>query len=85
MLRPIASYEVAWLVRFLVRLSQAINDSLGLTPTPQPPPEEPPETILQVRWPWLVGFVQGSRGGGMHCEGQLLLQGWDITSPCQLH
>jgi hypothetical protein len=48
MLRPIASYEVSWLVRFLVRLSQAINATLGLTAEPQPPPAEPPETILQV-------------------------------------
>ena len=48
MLRPIASYELSWLVRFLVRLSQAINATLGLTAEPQPPPAEPPETILQV-------------------------------------
>lgn len=48
MLRPIASYEVAWLARLLVGLSSAFNNTLGLSATPQPPTEEPPETIVQV-------------------------------------
>jgi hypothetical protein len=48
MLRPIASYEVAWLARLLVGLSTAFNNTLGLSATPAPPSEEPPETIVQV-------------------------------------
>ena len=49
MLRPIASNEVAPLVRVLVRISCAVNSVLQLSRTPTPPGEEPPETVRQVR------------------------------------
>jgi hypothetical protein len=49
MLRPIASNEVAPLVRLLVGISRAVNSSLGLTGVPTGPGEEPPETVTQVR------------------------------------
>jgi hypothetical protein len=49
MLRPIASNEVAFLVRLLVGISRAVNSRLGLTGVPIPPGEEPPETVTQVR------------------------------------
>eukprot|EP00882_Tetradesmus_deserticola_P025657 GHRQ01028202.1.p2 GENE.GHRQ01028202.1~~GHRQ01028202.1.p2 ORF type:complete len:152 (+),score=68.35 GHRQ01028202.1:152-607(+) len=48
MLRPIASNEVAPLVRLLVGVSRAVNSSLGLTGVPAPPGEGPPETVTQV-------------------------------------
>jgi hypothetical protein len=48
MMRPIASYEVAWLVRLLVGLSHAFNNTLGLSATPQEPPQEPAEHMGQV-------------------------------------
>lgn len=53
MLRPIASYEVAWLARLLVGLSTAFNNTLGLSATPAPPSEEPPETIVQEVLGWV--------------------------------
>ena len=57
MLRPIASFEIALLVRLLVALSGRINAALGLSgPRPQQEQqqggggdgEEPPEHRLQV-------------------------------------
>eukprot|EP00879_Flechtneria_rotunda_P023522 GHRR01024884.1.p1 GENE.GHRR01024884.1~~GHRR01024884.1.p1 ORF type:complete len:956 (+),score=357.62 GHRR01024884.1:92-2959(+) len=48
MLRPIASNEIAPLVRLLVCLSQAVNGSLGLQGILQTPGDEPPETMAQV-------------------------------------
>jgi hypothetical protein len=48
MLRPIASNELAWLVRLLVAFCRAFNDTLGLTPVPPPTPTDPPATILEV-------------------------------------
>jgi hypothetical protein len=48
MLRPIASNEIPWLVRLLVRINRAVNGALGLDGEPHPNVEEP-ETVLQVR------------------------------------
>ncbi|KAF6262749.1 hypothetical protein COO60DRAFT_1699160 [Scenedesmus sp. NREL 46B-D3] len=47
MLRPIASNEVAPLVRLLVGVSRAVNSTLGLTGVPAAPGEGPPETVTQ--------------------------------------
>jgi hypothetical protein len=63
MLRPIASNEVAPLVRLLVGVSRAVNGSLGLTGVPTPPGEEPPETVTQVGLPLLLMVC---RRGGEH-------------------
>lgn len=48
MLRPIATNEIAWLVRLLVAISRSINSTLGLTGVATPQGDEPPETVLQV-------------------------------------
>ncbi|WIA17648.1 hypothetical protein OEZ85_014453 [Tetradesmus obliquus] len=47
MLRPIASNEVAPLVRLLVAVSARLNAALALTGVPSGPQEEPPETVTQ--------------------------------------
>jgi hypothetical protein len=65
MLRPIASNEVAPLVRLLVGVSRAVNSSLGLTGVPTPPGEEPPETVTQVR---LLLLLMVCRRGGKHTQ-----------------
>jgi hypothetical protein len=55
MLRPIASNEIAWLVRLLVSFCCAFNDTLGLTAVPPPTPTDPPATILEVGGLQLTG------------------------------
>ena len=47
MLRPITSNEIPWLVRLLVRISQAVNGALGLDGIPQTNFDEP-ESVVQV-------------------------------------
>lgn len=68
MLRPIASYEVAWLARVLVGVSRAINNSLGLSAVPEPTPDEPPETIVQVGVSKGSLCISGVLLAGLHCD-----------------
>lgn len=78
MLRPIASNEIAWLVRLLVNISRAFNSALGLTGVPTPPGDEPPETVVQVCINSMVLTTRRACNARMRCcstLGGMLLQG----------
>ena len=64
MLRPIASNEVAPLVRLLVAVSARLNAALGLTGVPSGQQEEPPETVTQVCVARAFAFISGGAGDG---------------------
>eukprot|EP00878_Enallax_costatus_P046625 GHUV01056863.1.p1 GENE.GHUV01056863.1~~GHUV01056863.1.p1 ORF type:complete len:446 (+),score=107.20 GHUV01056863.1:330-1667(+) len=60
MMRPIASNEIAWLVRLFVGISRAVNTRLGLTGTPTPPRDEPAPTVTEVHTVSILVMFRGN-------------------------